>query len=229
MSLRGTPGSSRNTGWRADRPIASRVSCRPSWPTPRSPSTPPTRSRRCCGWWPSRHRTSSAPRLVATVAAAGRPRTAEAASHLPGRQALDGIRAVLDLFAIYQVIRLGGGSVRIAQEELAALPPSHRSLRQARRILTESDNAVLIHPAQMASAAVERARPPGARLTVSFGGTAGPTLARRPWRRPEAARLSLQPSPPIPRAAPRYSAPPADRGAQPEGPAASRPGPWPPP
>ena len=65
---------------------------------------------------------------------------------------------MLDLFAIYQVICLGGGSVRIAQEEPAALPPSHRSLRQARRILTESDNAVLIHPAQMASAVVERAR-----------------------------------------------------------------------
>jgi hypothetical protein len=221
MSLRATPGSS---GWRADRPIASRVSCRPSWPTPRSPSTPPTRSRRCCGWWPSRHRTSSAP------SAGGDGRSVRSApdggsgSHLPGRQALDGIRAVLDLFAIYEVIRLSGGSVRIAQEELAALPPSHRSPRQARHILTESDN-VLIHPAQMASGTP----PPGARLTVSFGGTAGPTLARRPWRRPEAARLSLQPSPPIPRAAPRYPAPPADRGSQPEGPAASRPGPSPPP
>jgi hypothetical protein len=66
-------------------------------------------------------------------------------------------------------------------------------------------------------------------VTVSFGGTAGPTLAQRPWRRPEAAQLSLPPYPPIPRAAPRYPAPPADGGAQPEGPAGSRPGPWPPP
>ena len=64
----------------------------------------------------------------------------------PGRRALDGIRAALDLFAIYRVIRLGGGPVKFAQEELAALPPSHRSLFD-KQDPHRDDNAVLIHPA----------------------------------------------------------------------------------
>ena len=54
----GRPGKRRGTNGARPR---CRVSCRPSWPTPRSPSTPPTRSRRCCGWWPSRHASSWAP------------------------------------------------------------------------------------------------------------------------------------------------------------------------
>jgi hypothetical protein len=70
-----------------------------------------------------------------------------------------------------------------------------------------------------------RHRPRG--VTVSFVRTGGPTLARLPWQRPEAARRFLRQCPPIPRAAPRYPAPPADGGARPEGPAVSRPGPWP--
>ena len=83
------------------------------------------------------------------------------------------------------VIRLGGGSVRSADEDLAALPAfrnaaSNRPLKgwlaaaltaldgselgaiqlfdKLDGSFTESDEAVLIHLAQMASAAVERAR-----------------------------------------------------------------------
>ena len=122
---------------------------------------------------------------VATVAAAGRPRTAEAASYSQADRRWTGFVQWLDLFAIYRVIRLGGGSVRIADEELAALPPfrtavGNRPLKgwlaasltaldgselgaiqlfdKLDGSFTESDEAVLVHLAQMASAAVERAR-----------------------------------------------------------------------
>jgi hypothetical protein len=122
---------------------------------------------------------------VATVAAAGRPRTAEAASYSQADRRWTGFVRWLDLFAIYRVIRLAGGSVRSADEELAALPafrtavgnrPLKGWLAAALTALdgselgaiqlfdkqdgsfTESDEAVLIHLAQMASAAVERAR-----------------------------------------------------------------------
>jgi hypothetical protein len=122
---------------------------------------------------------------VATVAAAGRPRTAEAASYSQADRRWTGFVRWLDLFAIYRVIRLGGGSVRIADEELAALPPfrtavGNRPLKgwlaasltaldgselgaiqlfdKLDGSFTESDEAVLVHLAQMASAAVERAR-----------------------------------------------------------------------
>ena len=90
---------------------------------PRWPSTPPTRSRRCCGWWPSRHASSWAP--TAAWRRWRRPASPDRRSGLlrPGRQALDGVRQWLDLFAIYRVIRLSGGSVRMAGEQLAALPP----------------------------------------------------------------------------------------------------------
>jgi hypothetical protein len=122
---------------------------------------------------------------LATVAVAGQPRTAEAASYSQADRRWTGFVQWLDLFAIYRVIRLGGGSVRIADEQLAALPafhtavgnrPLHGWLAASLTALdgselgaiqlfdkqdgsfTESDEAVLIHLAQMASAAVERAR-----------------------------------------------------------------------
>jgi hypothetical protein len=122
---------------------------------------------------------------VATVATAGGPRTAEAAAYSQADRRWTGFVQWLDLFAIYRVIRLGGGSVRIADEELAALPPfrtavGNRPLKgwlaasltaldgselgaiqlfdKQGGSFTESDEAVLIHLAQMASAAVERAR-----------------------------------------------------------------------
>jgi Phosphoserine phosphatase RsbU, N-terminal domain/GAF domain len=122
---------------------------------------------------------------VATVAVAGQPRTAEAASYSQDDRRWTEFVQWLDLFAIYRIIRLGGGSIRIADEQLAALPP-FRTAVDNRRLqgwlaasltaldgselgaiqlfdkqdgsFTESDEAVLIHLAQMASAAVERAR-----------------------------------------------------------------------
>jgi hypothetical protein len=122
---------------------------------------------------------------VATVAAARQPRAAEAVSYSQADRRWTGFVQWLDLFAIYRIIRLGGGSVRRADEELAALPafrnaagnrPLKGWLAAALTALdgselgaiqlfdkqdgsfTESDEAVLIHLAQMASAAVERAR-----------------------------------------------------------------------
>ena len=122
---------------------------------------------------------------VATVAAAGQPRATEAASYSQADRRWTGFVQWLDLFAIYRVIRLGGGSVRIADEELAALPAfrtavGNRPLKgwlaasltaldgselgaiqlfdKQDGSFTESDEALLIHLAQMASAAVERAR-----------------------------------------------------------------------
>jgi hypothetical protein len=122
---------------------------------------------------------------VATVAAAGRPRAAEAASYSEADRRWPGFVQWLDLFALYRVIRLAGGSVRIAGEELTGLPPFRTAVGDrplegwlaasltaldgselgAIQVFdkqdgsfTQSDEAVLIHVAQMASAAVERAR-----------------------------------------------------------------------
>jgi hypothetical protein len=122
---------------------------------------------------------------VATVAAAGRPRAAEAASYSEADRRWPGFVQWLDLFALYRVIRLAGGSVRIAGEELTGLPPFRTAVGdrplegwlaasltaldgselgaiqvfdKQDGFFTESDEAVLIHLAQMASAAVERAR-----------------------------------------------------------------------
>lgn len=121
---------------------------------------------------------------LATVAAKGRPRTAEAASYAQSDRRWTAFVQWLDLFAIYRIIRLSGGSVRLAGEQLAGLPPFH--LRATDRPLqgwlaasltaldggelgaiqlfdkdggfTGDDEAVLVHLAQMTSAAVERAR-----------------------------------------------------------------------
>ena len=122
---------------------------------------------------------------VATVAIDGSARTAEASSY-PGsdRRWMAFVRW-LDRVAIYDVLRLSGGSVRMSGEQLAHLPPFRTAVesRPLRGWLAVSltaldgaalgalqlfdkvdggfsaeDEAALVHLAQMASAAIERAR-----------------------------------------------------------------------
>jgi hypothetical protein len=122
---------------------------------------------------------------VATVALDGRPRAAEAASYSESERRWAAFARWLDLLAIYRLIRAGGGSVRIRSEQLARLPEFRHASgdQQVRGWLAASlsaldggelgaiqlfdkvdgdftgeDEGVLIHLAQMASAAVERAR-----------------------------------------------------------------------
>jgi hypothetical protein len=121
---------------------------------------------------------------VATVAARGRPRSAEAASYSDARRWTKLVRW-LDLEAIYELVRRSGGSVRIAGDGLADVPafrdaggerPLQGWLAASLTALdgtelgavqlfdkqggafTPDDEAALVHLAQMASAAVERAR-----------------------------------------------------------------------
>lgn len=122
---------------------------------------------------------------VATVALEGQPRTAEAASYTqPDRRWTTLIRW-LDLPAVYRLIRLSGGSTLMGSEELAHLAPFRSSAEEAplqgwlaasltaldgselgaiqlfdkqNGDFTEDNQAALIHLAQMASAAVERAQ-----------------------------------------------------------------------
>jgi Phosphoserine phosphatase RsbU, N-terminal domain/GAF domain len=124
---------------------------------------------------------------VATVAADGQPRAVEAASYLQSDRRWTAFVRWLDLFAVYRFIHQSGGSVRLAGEQITRLAaflsrpgdfPLHgwvaASLntldgselgaiqlfdKQDRRSFTADDEAALIHLAQMASAAVERARP----------------------------------------------------------------------
>jgi hypothetical protein len=120
---------------------------------------------------------------VATVAARGRPRSAEAASYTDRRWTK--LVRWLDVEAIYALVRRSGGSVRIAGDRLADVPafrdacgerPLHGWLAASLTALdgaelgavqlfdkqggafTPDDEAALVHLAQMASAAVERAR-----------------------------------------------------------------------
>jgi Phosphoserine phosphatase RsbU, N-terminal domain len=122
---------------------------------------------------------------LATVSLDGRPRTAEAASHAEPDTRWTTFVRWLDLFRIYELVRLSGGSVRIAGHELARLPlfrtssadrPLQGWLAASLTALdgselgaiqlfdkqhgdfTQDDEAALVHLAQMASAAVERAR-----------------------------------------------------------------------
>ncbi len=122
---------------------------------------------------------------VATVAAEGRPRIAEAASYAQADRQWMGLVQWLDLFGIYRLIRSSGGSVRIAGAQLARLAPfrtaaSDRSLEgwlaasftaldgselgavqlfdKQDGGFTADDEAALVYLAQMASAAVERSR-----------------------------------------------------------------------
>ena len=119
---------------------------------------------------------------VATVTAEGQPRAAEAVSHTEDSRWPTFVRW-LDLSATYRLLRLRGGSARVGGEELASLPhlraagdtPPRGWLaasltaldgselgaiqlfdKQAARF-TEDDEAALVHIAQTASAAVERA------------------------------------------------------------------------
>jgi Phosphoserine phosphatase RsbU, N-terminal domain len=122
---------------------------------------------------------------VATVAMEGRPRVAEAVAHSEADRRWQAFTRWLDLRAIYRLLHLSGGSVRIAGEQLAGLPPFrtaavHRPLRgwlaasltaldgselgaiqlfdKQGGGFTVDDEAALVHLAQMTSAAVERAR-----------------------------------------------------------------------
>jgi Phosphoserine phosphatase RsbU, N-terminal domain len=124
---------------------------------------------------------------VATVAMDGQPRAAEAASYVEGDRRWTAFVQWLDLFAIYRFIHQREGSVRLAGEEITrvagfltrpgdlpldgwvaaslhALDGSELGAiqlfdKQGRGSFTGDDEAALIHLAQMASAAVERARP----------------------------------------------------------------------
>jgi hypothetical protein len=122
---------------------------------------------------------------VATVGMEGQPRSTEAASYAEGDRRWHAFIRWLDLVAIYRLIRSSGGSVRIAGEQLAALPPFSPAagdlplqgwLAASLTALdgselgaiqlfdkhgtgfTVDDEAALVHLAQMTSAAVERAR-----------------------------------------------------------------------
>jgi hypothetical protein len=124
---------------------------------------------------------------VATVAMDGQPRAAEAASYGEDDRRWTAFVQWLDLFAIYRFIHQREGSVRLAGEEITRVAgfltrprdlPLHgwvaASLnaldgselgaiqlfdKQGGGSFTGDDEAALIHLAQMASAAVERARP----------------------------------------------------------------------
>ncbi len=122
---------------------------------------------------------------VVTVAFDGHPRTGEAASYPAGHRRWTSLVRWLDLFAIYRLVRLSGGSLRIAGEQLASLSlfrtgtsdrPLEGWLAASLTALdgselgaiqlfdkqdggfTRDDEATLVHLAQMASAAVERVR-----------------------------------------------------------------------
>jgi Phosphoserine phosphatase RsbU, N-terminal domain/GAF domain len=122
---------------------------------------------------------------VATVAAPSQPRKAEAASCLRSDTRWTGFMRWLDLREIYRLLRVSGGSLRLAGDQLSDLALFRHSTggwelrgwlaasltaldgselgaiqlfdEQAGRF-TEDDEAALVHLAQMASAAVERAR-----------------------------------------------------------------------
>ncbi|HEY4097393.1 MAG TPA: GAF domain-containing protein [Baekduia sp.] len=120
---------------------------------------------------------------VVTLTAEGRPRAAEAVSSVEGRRWPAVVRW-LDLPATYRLLRLRGGSARVAGEDVAGLPhlqaagdPPPRAWVAASLTaldgselgaiqlfdkpdgpFTGDDEAALVHLAQMASAAVDRAR-----------------------------------------------------------------------
>jgi Phosphoserine phosphatase RsbU, N-terminal domain/GAF domain len=120
---------------------------------------------------------------VASVTAEGQPRAAEAASHSDDPRWPAFVRW-LDLLATYELLRRRGGSVRAAGQELANLPHARAAGGLQLRgwlaasltaldgselgaiqlfdkhggAFTAEDEAALVHLAQMASAAVDRAR-----------------------------------------------------------------------
>lgn len=120
---------------------------------------------------------------VVTVIAEGQPRAAEGISHDEDARWQTFVRW-LDLATTYQLLRLRGGSARVGEEDLAGLPhlraaggPPLRGWVAASLTaldgselgaiqlfdkhdgaFTGEDEAALVHLAQMASAAVDRAR-----------------------------------------------------------------------
>jgi hypothetical protein len=120
---------------------------------------------------------------VATVTAEGQPRAAEAVSHADEPRWSAFVRW-LDLVETYRLLRARGGSIRLAGQELADSPhgrgaggPQLRGWLAAslttldggelgaiqlfdkqHGAFTAEDEAALVHLAQMASAAVDRAR-----------------------------------------------------------------------
>jgi hypothetical protein len=124
---------------------------------------------------------------VATVAVDGEPRAAEAACYLEEGRRWTAFVQWLDLFAVYRFIHERGGSVRLAGDQIGGVAeflarpgnlPLHGWIGASLNALdgselgaiqlfdkqdggsfTSDDESALIHLAQMASAAVERARP----------------------------------------------------------------------
>jgi len=122
---------------------------------------------------------------VVTVAVDGQPRSAEGASYPEDDRRWTTFIRWLDLPATYRLVRQSGGSARVAGEQLARLPPFRAAStdpplrgwlaaeltaldgselgaiqlfdKQGGRF-TVDDEAVLVHLAQMTSAAVERTR-----------------------------------------------------------------------
>jgi hypothetical protein len=122
---------------------------------------------------------------IATVAAPGLPRSAEAASYAESDRRWTTLVRWLDLQAIYELVRASGGSIRVAGDQLTTIPPL-RDMHGERPLqgwlaasltaldgtelgavqlfdkqagaFTAEDEAALVHLAQMASAAVERGR-----------------------------------------------------------------------
>jgi GAF domain-containing protein len=121
---------------------------------------------------------------VATVALEGTPRGAEAASYPEDDRRWTTFIRWLDLTAVYRLLRRSGGSVRLAGEHLAGLAPFQAEPRERPLhgwlaasltaldgselgaiqlfdkpggAFTQEDEAALVHLAQMASAAVDRA------------------------------------------------------------------------
>jgi hypothetical protein len=122
---------------------------------------------------------------LVTVALGRQSRGAEAASYPDADGWWGGFIRWLDLFAIYRLVRLNGGSLRIDGERLAGMAEFRRAARGRRlrgvlaaslttleggelgaiqlfdkhgRGFTTEDEAALVHLAQMTSAAVERTR-----------------------------------------------------------------------
>jgi hypothetical protein len=122
---------------------------------------------------------------VATLTIDGLPRAVEAASYPERDRRWTAFIRWLDLSAVLRLVHLSGGSVRMDGDDLAQLPPfrsppGERPLRgwlaaslttlnggqmgaiqlfdKQDRGFTEDDEAAAVHLAQMASAAVERAR-----------------------------------------------------------------------